>query len=53
MMPEEYKSLLALMREIQETAGIVANFLETRTSTSNEQFIKTRIGHIKKRIDSL
>lgn len=55
MMPEEYKSIVVLMREIQQTAGAIANFLETRTAIApvNEQFIKTRVQHIKNRIDSL
>ena len=54
-MPEEYKSLLLLMREIQETSGAIANFLETRESAApaNEQFIQTRIQHIKSRLKGL
>lgn len=54
-MPEEYKNVLKNLRDIQEEARAIANFLETRAEFTDEaaRFVDMRVSEMKKRMSAL
>ena len=54
-MPEQYKDILKKLRDIQEEARAIANFLETRAEFTDEaaRFVDMRVAEMKKRMSAL
>jgi ParB family chromosome partitioning protein len=54
-MPEQYKDILKNLRDIQEEARAIANFLETRAEFTDEsaRFVDMRVAEMKKRMSAL